>query len=331
MNKPSLVTGLQSSGQLHIGSYFGTMTHWQSFTQSHDCFFFVADLHAVTVKQDPAHFKQNTLSTAALMLATLPETSHHTVFLQSHVPEHEALGWLFSCLTPMGELNRMTQYKEKSSNLKHRSSLGLYAYPCLMASDVLLYNANTVPVGEDQKQHLELTRNIAERFNRDYGQVFTIPEPYITGTATRVMALQNPTHKMSKSDQQAQNTLFLLDDDAAILKKLKRAVTDSVGSIECHPERPGISNLVNIYAQLQNISQDEVKTQYQGQGYGVFKENLTEQLIEKLKPIRHRYQTIISDPTNLVNLLRKNAANAREIAYKQLCKVKEHMGFVTYG
>lgn len=328
MAKPRLVTGLQSSGALHLGSYLGTIRHWSGFSKSHDCYFFVADQHAITVAQDPSLFRTCTLDTAALLIASgLPE---QTVFLQSHVPQHSELAWIFSCLTPIGELNRMTQYKEKSLTTKQQSGLGLYAYPCLMAADILLYNPTHVPVGADQKQHLELTRNIAERFNRDFGDTFNIPNPFIVGNASRVMALQNPTSKMSKSDSVTANTVFLLDDAKTVLKKIKRAVTDSKGLVAHDPERPGISNLVNIYADLSQQSTDEVALSYQNSGYAAFKKDLAELITHTLNPIQGRYHQIKEDTQALKTLLEKGRVKAQALAAKQLATVKERMGFIAY-
>lgn len=330
-HKPRLVTGLQSSGQLHLGSYLGTITHWESLAQSHDCYFFIADLHAITVRQDPSVFYQNTLDCAAMLMATGMDLEKQCLFLQSHVPEHSELGWIFSCLTPMGELNRMTQFKEKSQTHKHTSGLGLYAYPCLMAADILLYNPSDVPVGADQKQHLELARNIAERFNRDFGETFTIPNPYITGPASRVMALQHPENKMSKSDPHGNNTIFLLDQDTVILKKIKRAVTDSIGIVADDASRPGIANLVRIFAQLTGQSTDQVAMNYQQKGYGVFKNDLAEVIIQTLKPIQDRYARIRDDQAELEKKLYAGAKKASASAKHTLYHVKKRMGFSTHG
>ena len=327
MSRPRLVTGLQSSGQLHLGSYLGTIAHWKSFETSHICYFFIADLHAITVRQSPETFIAQNIETAALLLACDVDVDNHCLFFQSQVPEHAELGWIFSCLTPMGELNRMTQFKEKSQTHKHTSGLGLYAYPCLMAADILLYNPHEVPVGADQKQHLELTRNIAERFNRDYGQTFHIPNPFIAGPASRVMALQNPTQKMSKSDPHSNNTLFLLDQADTLCKKIKRAVTDSEGVVADDPNRPGIANLVRIYAHLHNMPIDRVADTYAGKGYGAFKQDLADLVVSKLAPIQDRFKRIMDDRAYLEKTLHQGAEKARLIASKQLYNVKQKMGF----
>ena len=328
--KPTLLTGIQSSGKLHLGSYLGTITQWQDFFQSHRCYFCIADLHAITVKQDPQTFRTNSLEMAAWLLACGLDPKVQVLFLQSQVRAHTELGWIFSCLTPMGELNRMTQFKEKSNQKQAHAHLGLYAYPCLMAADILLYNSTHVPVGHDQKQHLELARNIAERFNRDYGQTFNLPEPYIHKTASRVMSLQAPENKMSKSDKNEKATIFMMDDEKTVLKKIKKAVTDTDGVVAYDKNRPAIANLVQIYAKLNHMDHEQVEKKYQGLGYGVFKTDLAELISQTLAPIQERYKAISEDQSYLRNVLVEGAKKANDLTKKKLNEVKRKMGFVVY-
>ena len=324
----SLLTGITPSGSLHLGSYLGTMQSWKAYTQQYQCWFFIADMHAITVAQPPAELSDNTLTTAALYLAMGLDVKKHGFFVQSHVPQHAELSWVLSCIANTGEMNRMTQFKDKSTTAKKPSSLGLYAYPCLMAADILLYDAKYVPVGEDQKQHLELTRNIAMRFNRDYQEVFTVPDPVIPKVGARVMALGDPTKKMSKSDTSTNNTVFLLDEPKVIEKKIKRAVTDSLTTIEHDPKRPGISNLVSIYAALNQQEISKVVDTYHDKGYQVFKSDLAELVISHMQPIQEMYKKIIVDKAYLHSVLKEGRDKAQNKAQKKLKAVYEAVGFL---
>lgn len=323
----NLITGIQASGDLHLGSYLGTMAQWQEYTQSHHCTFFIADLHALTTKKDPADLREKTLDMLAMFLACGIDTEHHTVFVQSQVPQHAELGWVMSCIASTGELNRMTQFKDKSQK-GSVSSVGLYTYPCLMAADILLHQADKVPVGEDQKQHLELARNLAERFNRDYATIFTVPNPIIPKVAARVMALQEPTKKMSKSDDNQQNSIFLMDPPEKIVKKVKRAVTDSQATIDYDPERPGISNLVQIFAALEGKETADIVASYEGKGYAQFKGDLADCLVAKLTPLQTRYTAIRQDQNILQQAMQRGAEKAREQAAKTLQKAYQAVGLV---
>lgn len=326
--KPTLVTGLTATGDLHLGSFLGTIKQWRQFSDSHQCYFFIADMHAITTPQDAKLMKKRCLDMTALFLASGIDVDKHVLFNQSQVPQHAELAWVFSCMTGMGELQRMTQYKEKSANQKQKEALGLFAYPCLMAADILLYNPQHVPVGEDQKQHLELTRNIAQRFNHHYGEHFILPNPIIPELGARVMALGEPEKKMSKSDANTANTIYLLDEPGVILKKVKRAVTDSQATIDDDPNRPGINNLVGIYAALTNQTTKDVVTAFAGEGYAKFKTMLAECIIEAFAPIREHYTQIRDDETFLRSCLEQGAQKAQKTAAKKLKSVYESVGFV---
>ena len=327
-NKPKLITGLTATGDLHLGSYLGTMKQWQSYAESHDCYFFIADMHAITTPQDPVQMRKRCLDMTALFLSSGVDLERNVLFNQSQVPQHAELAWVLSCIASMGELQRMTQYKEKAATQKRNETLGLFAYPCLMAADILLYNPTHVPVGEDQKQHLELARNIAQRFNHHFKNIFTVPEPIIPEVAARVMALGDPLKKMSKSDTTAANTIYLLDTPEQITKKIKRAVTDSEGTIAFDENRPGISNLVGIYAALSHKSIDQVVQQFTGAGYAPFKTELAAIIIETFRPIKERYTQIRHDETYLLKCLETGAQKAQTQASKTLAEVYDAVGFV---
>lgn len=326
-HKPSLLTGIQPTGELHLGSYLGTIAQWQDYTKDHSCFFCIADLHALTTKQDPTELHNKSLDMLAMYIASGVDTEEHTVFIQSQVGAHAELSWILSCLATTGELNRMTQFKDKTGK-GMVPSLGLYSYPCLMAADILLYQAKKVPVGEDQKQHLELTRDLAERFNKGYKPIFTIPDPVIPKVAARVMSLQDPLKKMSKSDPNTQNSIFLLDPPEKITKKIKRAVTDSQNHIAFTSDRPGISNLVQIYAAMSETPISKVIESFQGQGYGVFKQSLADLIITKLEPIQRTYSELRQDKEYLQEIMQKSSAKARSVAQKTLEQTYHALGLV---
>mgnify|MGYP001369877543 CR=1 FL=1 len=327
-NKPKLVTGLTATGDLHLGSYLGTIKQWRDYSQTHDCYFFIADMHAITTPQDPAQMRTRCLDMVALFLSSGVDLKRNVLFNQSQVPQHAELAWVLSCVASMGELQRMTQFKEKAATQKRNETLGLFAYPCLMAADILLYNPTHVPVGEDQKQHLELARNLAQRFNHHFKEIFTIPEPIIPKIGARVMALGDPSKKMSKSDSTPANTIYLLDTPEKIIKKIKRAVTDSEGTIAFDENRLGISNLVSIYAAISGKSIEQVVQEFNGAGYAPFKTELADIIIETFKPIREHYATIRHDEDYLLKCLNRGAEKARTQASQTLAAVYDAVGFL---
>lgn len=331
VGRQNLITGVTSSGSLHLGSYLGVMRRWQDYSEAYRCWFFIADMHAITTVQPPKELHARTLDMAAMFLAMQLDPKHNTFFIQSHVPEHAELAWVMSCLANMGEMARMTQYKDKSQQTKQVATLGLYSYPCLMAADILLYDAHCVPVGEDQKQHLELTRNLAQRFNRDFDDIFVVPEPHIPKTCARVMALQEPNKKMSKSDSNLNNSIYLLDDEKTICKKIKRAVTDSQGDIRYDTQRPGLANLLDIYANLSGQSIQQIEEVFNGQGYAVFKQALSQRLVDEIIPLQERYYAIRADEPALLAQLYAGAQLARAQAAQKLQEVYRALGFVPYG
>lgn len=323
-----LVTGIQPTGKPTLGHLFGTANQWETYQKDHQCFFFIADLHAITLKQDPAALRQRTIELFAFFLACGVDTKKSHVFVQSQVPQHCELSWLLSCSTHIGELSRMTQFKDKSSGMGQAEPFGLFAYPVLMAADILLYQADVVPVGEDQKQHLELTRNLVNRFNHHYGEVLTMPEPLILSQGARIMSLQDPLKKMSKSDPNHQSFIAIDDEPKAIEKKIKKAVTDSLGQVAYDEDRPGISNLVEMYAILTGLSYEAIAKAYEGKGYGHFKQDLAEQLIAKLVPIQNAMAEYLSDPAQLEAKLTQQTARVIEEASDYLRKIKSAIGLI---
>jgi tryptophanyl-tRNA synthetase len=330
-NQPILFSGIQPSGQLHIGNYIGAIKNWVKLQTEYDCLFSLVDLHAITVRQDPKVLRHNCYDGLALYIACGLDPEKNTIFCQSHVPAHSELAWVLNCYTHMGELNRMTQFKDKAQKHAININVGLFAYPVLMAADILLYNAKLVPVGADQKQHLELTRDVAIRFNNIHGaKIFTIPEHYIPSLETggRIMGLQDPDKKMSSSDPNSNNFLALLDPPKLIGKKLKRAVTDSGKEVRFHESKPGVSNLLTIYSALTDKPIAALEQQYQDAGYGKFKDDLAETIIEFLRPIQQCYQELRSDESALNAILKQGADNARERAQPVLDKVHAALGFL---
>ena len=324
-----VLSGIQPSGSLTLGNYIGAIKNFVKLQQEHECFFMVVDLHAITVAQDPAALRENSESVAALYLAAGIDPAISHVYMQSHVPQHAELGWILTTLTAMGELERMTQFKDKSAG-KESVGAGLFVYPSLMAADILVYNADLVPVGEDQKQHLELTRDLAGRFNHRFGEFFTIPEPYIPEVGARIMSLDDGTKKMSKSDPNPGSRIGLLDTPDVIRKKISRATTDSGREVVFDPaNKPEISNLMSIYAECSGMSLQQIADQYEGQMYGGFKKNLGEVLVALLEPIQQRYAEIRSSGT-LGDILAQGAESARSHAARTLDGVKERMGFLPY-
>lgn len=320
-----IFSGIQPSGTLTIGNYLGAMKHFTELQEENECYFCVVNQHAITVPQEKKALKTNTKSLAALYLASGINPEKSTLFIQSEVPAHAQLGWMLQCVSYIGELERMTQFKDKSSG-KDAVSAGLLTYPPLMAADILLYGTEIVPVGDDQKQHIELTRNLAERFNRKYNDIFAMPEPRIPKVGARIMSLQDPTRKMSKSDENKNAFISMLDEPNTIIKKIKRAVTDSDGVVRFDKEnKPAISNLLTIYSLCSGKSIEEIEAMYEGRGYGDFKAELGEVVAETLRPIQERYNDLISSE-ELDDILDHGAEKANRKANKMLAKAERAMG-----
>lgn len=331
MTKPVVLSGCQPSGQLTIGNYMGALRQWVSMQDSHNCHFMLVDLHAITVRQDPQALRNATLDGLALYMACGLDPERSTLFLQSHVPEHSQLAWILNCYTQMGELNRMTQYKDKSQKQESNMNAGLFTYPVLMAADILLYNAHEVPVGNDQKQHLELARDVAARFNNIYGDVFKVPEPFIPQHGARIMSLQDPTKKMSKSDDNPNNYIGLLEEPKKIAKKIKRAVTDSdeQARIYFNPEeKPGVSNLLTLLSGATGRSIDSLVPEYEGKMYGHLKGDVADAVVAFLEPMQQRFHEIRSDEAAMNAVLAKGASKAREVAADTVRRVYDAVGFV---
>lgn len=329
MTQPVLLSGIQPSGQLTLGNYIGAIRNWTALQADYDCTFLLVDLHAITVRQDPAALRERCLEFLALYMACGidPETS--TIVAQSQVRGHGHLAWILDCYTQMGELNRMTQFKDKSRKHADNINAGLFNYPVLMAADILLYQAQLVPVGDDQKQHLELTRNIAQRFNQLYGEVFTVPEPFIPPVGARVMGLQEPTAKMSKSDDAPTNALYLLDEPKVITRKIKRAVTDMDGTVRYDREaKPGVSNLLQIFAAVTDRKIEALEAEYADAGYGKFKGDLAEAVVAKLEPVQQSYREWRADQAAMDAVLARGAEVARERSEQTIRQVHEVLGFL---
>lgn len=326
--KKKVLSCIQPSGMLTLGNYLGALKNWLAMQDEFDCTFAVADLHAITVRQDPAALRQQIYSTYALLLALGIDPDKNTLFIQSHVPHHTALTWLLSCNTQFGEMSRMTQFKDKSAKHPENVNVGLFSYPVLMAADILLYKPDFVPVGADQKQHLEIARDIATRFNNIYGDVFTIPEPYIPKVGARIMSLQDPAKKMSKSDDNPNAWVAILDDRDTIIRKFKRAVTDSEAVVRMSEDKPGISNLMTIYSTFTGKSVAEVQKEFEGKGYGDFKLAVGETVADTLAPVKARYEELIKDKKALEVLYREGAQKAEKMANKTYFKAMKKVGFV---
>lgn len=325
---PTILSGIAPSGQLTLGNYLGALRSWVAMQDSYDCYYVLVDLHAITVRQDPATFAERCLDFIALYIACGIDPERSAIFIQSHVPQHAELSWVLNCYTQMGELNRMTQFKDKSARHTENINAGLFSYPVLMAADILLYQATAVPVGGDQKQHLELTRDVAQRFNGLYGDTFVIPEPYIPTVGARVMSLQDPTKKMSKSDTTETNVINLLDEPKRITRKIKRAVTDSDNEIRFGDDKPGVSNLLSIASAITDTSIDDLVAKYAGQGYGALKGDVAELVVELLEPVQQEYQRIRADRGELDRILAQGADRARAKATVTVQQVYEALGFV---
>ena len=329
-SRPVVLSGIQPSGELTLGNYIGALKHWVNLQDSHDCLFALVDMHAITVRQDPAALRERCHEFLCLYLAAGIDPDRATLFVQSHVPAHAQLSWLLNCHTSMGELNRMTQFKDKSSKNADNINAGLFDYPVLMAADILLYQANAVPVGNDQKQHLELARNLAERFNARAGKpVFTVPEPFIPDVGARIMSLGDPTAKMSKSDDVEANVIKLLDEPRKVVKKIKRAVTDSDGEIRFdEANKPGVSNLLSICSTVTDESIADLEARYEGQGYGALKGDTADAVVAFLEPLQARYAEFRQDIAGLDAILARGAGAARQRAQPTLDAAYQATGFL---
>ncbi|WQT67967.1 tryptophan--tRNA ligase [Helicobacter pylori] len=326
MQKKRVFSGIQPTGQIHLGNYLGAIKHWVELQDEYENLFCIVNSHAITLPIEPIFLKSQTYELVKLLLACGIDPNQSGLFIQSEVDEHPALAWLLDCQVSMGEMQRMTQFKDKSLKNPKSVNVGLFNYPILMASDILLYQSDLVPVGEDQKQHLELTRNVAEKFNRDFGDCFKVPEPLIAKVGARVMGLDDPKVKMSKSHQGANHAIFLLDEPDVIVKKIKKAATDSMGVIAFDEKREGIFNLLNIYMLLSDESPEKIEERFKNKGYGDFKKELAEVMIQALKPIQERYREISDDEVKAV--LNCGAEKARPLARATYQKAKELMGLV---
>ncbi len=321
-----IFSGIQPTGNIHIGNYLGAIRHWAARQHEYDNIFCIVDLHAITVQQDPLALKAKTRELAGLLLAAGISQPHSTIFVQSHVSAHAELAWILNCVIPMGWMSRMTQYKEKSRKQKEIVSVGLFDYPALMAADILLYQTDLVPVGDDQKQHVELARDAAQRFNSLFGETFKLPNPLIAAVGARIMGLDDPTKKMSKSEERADHAIYLLDSPDTVRIKLKRAKTDSLTDIRFDTTRPAVYNLLVIYELITGLPRDEIETRFDGRGYAFFKQELSEAVIECLRPLQERYSALMAAPTYLDSLLSEGAAKVRPLAEQTLEKVKNRMG-----
>jgi tryptophanyl-tRNA synthetase len=331
MPKPRVLSGIQpTADSFHIGNYLGAIRQWVSLQESYDAFYCVVDLHAITLPQDPVLLRRRTRIAAAQLFGAGLDPRRCTVFVQSHIHEHAELAWVLSCLTGFGEASRMIQFKDKSlKSGADQASVGLFTYPILQAADIVLYQTDQVPVGEDQRQHLELTRDLAQRFNHRFGQTFVVPGPYIVKDVAKITDLQDPTVKMSKSSSSPQGIIDVLEDSASIRKKIARAVTDMGSEVKADEEnKPGVTNLLRIYSALTGDSVADLEQRYSGTGYGAFKKDLAEVVVDTLAPIRERTEKMLADEAELDRLLADGAARAREVASKTMAAVRDRVGFL---
>jgi tryptophanyl-tRNA synthetase len=328
VRKKRILSCIQPSGIPTLGNYLGALKNWKTLADDFDGAFAVADLHAITVRQEPAKLRQQITSVLALLRAIGLDPEKSVLFIQSHVPAHSQLAWVLNCYTQFGEMSRMTQFKDKSASHADNVNVGLFAYPVLMAADILLYQADLVPVGADQKQHLEIARDIAQRFNTLYSPTFTVPEPYIGKQGARVMSLQDPTKKMSKSDPNPKSFISVFDAPEVIVKKIKSAVTDSEGSVRYADGKDGINNLMGIYSCCTGLDYAQIEAEFQGKGYGDFKAAVAEAVVEELRPVRERYERYVNDKAYLRDVAAQGAERASRIADRTLQKVMKKVGFV---
>ena len=325
--KKVLFSGMQATGNLTLGNYLGAMKNWLTLSDEYECFYSVVDLHSITVRQDPAELRKRARNLLTLYIAAGLDPQKNCIYYQSHVSGHTELSWILNCFTYMGELNRMTQFKDKAAKHADNINAGLFTYPVLMAADILLYQADVVPVGKDQLQHLELTRDIAQRFNAIYGDVFTVPEPYLGKTGAKVMSLQEPTKKMSKSDENPNASIYLMDDKDTIIHKFKRAVTDSEACVRYNENQPGIMNLIDIYSACTGKSVADIEKEFDGKGYGDFKLAVGESVADILMPIHTRFDELSKDKAYIDSVIKENADKANYYATKTLRKVQKKVGF----
>ena len=326
-DKKVLFSGMQATGSLTLGNYLGALKNWVSLSDEYECFYSVVDMHSITIRQDPAELRKRARALLTLYIAAGLDPEKNCLYYQSHVSGHAELAWILNCFTYMGELNRMTQFKDKSAKHADNINAGLYTYPVLMAADILLYQADVVPVGKDQLQHLELTRDVAQRFNNIFGDVFTIPEPYVGKVGAKIMSLQDPAKKMSKSDENPNASIYLMDDPDTIIRKCKRAVTDSEATIAYRDEQPGIKNLIDIYSACTGSTPEEVVREFEGKGYGDFKMAVGEAVVSVLKPLQSRVAELEKDKAYIDGIIRNNAEKAQYFANKTLRKVQKKVGF----
>ncbi len=329
MEKKVILSGIQSTGNLTLGNYLGAINNWKKMQEEYECNYMIANLHTLTVRNDPEKLRNNTLNLLALYLAAGIDPKKSNIFIQSQVPAHAELAWILNCYTYMGELSRMTQFKDKSAKHADNINSGLFTYPVLMAADILLYQADLVPVGEDQRQHLEIARDIAERFNNLYGETFKIPEAYIPKIAARVMGLQDPTSKMSKSSTIPNDSIFLNDEPDDIMKKIKKSVTDSENIVKYDVEnKPGISNLMSIYRAITGLTNEEIEKEFEGKGYGDFKKSVAESIIEELRPLQEEYKKLMNNPDYLEEIYISGAERAVDISHYTIEKVYNKIGLI---
>ncbi len=326
-DKKVLFSGMQATGTLTLGNYLGALRNWVTMSDEYECFYSVVDLHSITVRQDPAELRKRARALLTLYIAAGLDPKKNCIYYQSHVSGHAELAWILNCFTYMGELNRMTQFKDKAAKHADNINAGLFTYPVLMAADILLYQADVVPVGIDQMQHLEITRDIAQRFNAVYGDVFTIPEPYIGKVGAKIMSLQDPAKKMSKSDENPNASIYLMDDVDTIMRKFKRAVTDSEASVRYVDEQPGIRNLIDIYCACTGKTPEQTEKEFADAGYGEFKTAVGESVVSVLKPVQERVAELNRDKAYIDSVIRENAEKAGYYATKTLRKVQKKVGF----
>lgn len=329
--KKVIFSGIQPSGQLTLGNYLGAIKNWVALQDEFDCYFCVVDLHAITVKQEPKDLRQRTLEVLAIYIAAGIVPEKNTLFIQSHVPAHSECAWLLTCNTYMGELSRMTQYKDKSQRYGDSIGAGLFTYPVLMAADILLYNTDLVPVGQDQKQHLEIARDIANRFNNTYSPTFKIPDPYIPNVGAKVMSLQEPTKKMSKSDDNPNAYILIMDPPEVIRKKISRAVTDSLGVINYSDEQPGVKNLLDLLIAINGSTAEELVEYYKDKGYADLKKDVADAIVNELEPIQNKVKDILKDKKALEDIYKLGAEKANYVSMKTLRKMQKKIGFIPRG
>lgn len=327
-DRKTIFSGIQPSGTLTLGNYLGAIKNWVELQDTYNCYYCVVDLHALTIRQDAAEFKKRCLDTLAILIAAGLDPQKNIMYFQSHVTAHSELMWILNCFSYLGELSRMTQFKEKSEKHADNINAGLYTYPVLMAADILLFSSDLVPVGADQKQHLEITRDIALRFNNIYGDVFTVPEPYIPKAGARIMSLADPESKMSKSDENENSYISLLDPPEKIKSKFKKAVTDSEGTIRYSEDKPGVSNLISIYSAITGKTVMDIENEFSGSGYGVLKSRVADVVCAQLEPLQKRYEQIRADKAYLAGVMKSGAERAEANAARMLRKVQKKVGLV---